>query len=208
MITVCFVEDDTRLRENLSRLIGLQPDMQLAGAYADAETALENVDWQNTDVLLSDIELAEMSGVELIREALKINANLQPMAYTMYEDRETVFAALRAGAYGYLIKGMPPDEALDAIRQLHAGGAPMSPAIAREVIGTFKMELPTAIEALSNREKQLLQSVADGLLYKEIASQLGISPHTVHTHIKNIYGKLHAANRAEALKIAGKMGYL
>ncbi len=209
IVSVCVVEDNIELLENLAPLIELLDDLSLAGAYTNAEDALEQANWQQVDVLLSDIDLPGMTGVELIRAACALNPDLLSLAYTVYEDRETVFGALEAGAYGYVLKGNTFDELVDAIRQLVQGGAPMSAAVARKVICNFHAQ--SAIEhcePLSVREKNLLVLVSDGLGYKEIASQLHISTHTVHAHIRNIYGKLHASNRSEALAIASKLGYL
>ena len=209
MNSICIVEDDSNLLANLSRIISMQKDFRLAGAFKTAEQALKEVSWPEVNVLLTDIDLPGISGVELIARLRRDYPNLLPMAYTVYEDRDTVFAALKAGAFGYIIKGGGAGDVLSALRQLLAGGAPMSPAIARKVIGVFRLEeTPEIEEPLSQREKELLQLVAEGLLYKEIAEKLGISPHTVHTHIKNIYGKLHATDRNNALQIAANLGYL
>lgn len=208
-LSICIVEDNADLLANLAPLIGMLDDMSLAGAYVSAEEALEQMDWMSVDILLADIELPGMTGVELIREACVRHPDLLPLAYTIYEDRETVFGALEAGAYGYVLKGSNFDELVDAIRQLAAGGSPMSAAVARKVIGSFRERSDLQhCEPLSTREKNLLTLVADGLGYKEIAKQMNISRHTVHAHIRNIYAKLHAANRREALSIATKLGYL
>lgn len=208
-LAVCIVEDNADLLSNLAPLIEMLDDLALAGAYASAEEAMERADWARVDVLLADIDLPGMTGVELIRAACAKNTALMPLAYTVYEDRETVFGALEAGAYGYVLKGQTFDELVDAIRQLAEGGSPMSAAIARKVIGSFHARPDVqASEPLSPREKSLLMLVADGLGYKEISARLNISIHTVHAHIRNIYTKLHASSRQEALSIAAKLGYL
>lgn len=207
--SICIVEDDAALLASLSQLISMQPDMRTSGAFNSAEKALEEAPWPEVDVLLADIDLPGMSGVELIAKLGKLHPGLLPLAYTVYEDRDTVFAALKAGAFGYIIKGGGASDVLAALRQLMAGGAPMSPAIARKVIGVFRQDdMPETDEPLSIREKDLLRLVASGLVYKEIGEKLGISRHTVHTHIKNIYGKLHASGRSDALRIAANLGYL
>lgn len=209
MKSICIVEDDAGLLTSLSKLISMQPDMRMSSAFNSAEIALDQAPWPEVDVLLTDIDLPGMSGVELISKLLKQYPTLLPLAYTVYEDRDTVFAALKAGAFGYIIKGGGATDVLAALRQLMAGGAPMSPAIARKVIGVFHQDdIPEIEEPLTSREKELLRLVAEGRLYKEIADILGISPHTVHTHIKNIYGKLHATDRNSALQIAADLGYL
>ncbi|MDD4735114.1 MAG: response regulator transcription factor [Kiritimatiellae bacterium] len=208
-LSICIVEDNVELLENLAPLIEMLDDMSLAGAYTSAEEALDQVDWFGVDILLADIDLPGMTGVELIRVACTKNPELMPLAYTVYEDRETVFGALEAGAYGYILKGMNFDELVDSIRQLASGGAPMSAAVARKVIGSFRERSDIQdCEPLSIREKSLLALVADGLGYKEIAAHLNISPHTVHAHVRNIYAKLHVSNRHEALSVATKLGYL
>jgi two-component system NarL family response regulator len=208
-LSICIIEDNTELLANLAPLIEMQDGMALAGAFGSAEEALEQIDWSNVDILLADIDLPGMTGVELIRAACNLNPALLPLAYTVYEDRHTVFGALEAGAYGYVLKEQSFDELVDAIRQLAAGGAPMSAAVARKVIGSFRNRSTIEqCEPLSMREKDLLALVAEGMSYKEIAAHLTISSHTVHAHIRNIYAKLHASNRAEALSIAGRLGYL
>ncbi|MBN2685855.1 MAG: response regulator transcription factor [Pontiellaceae bacterium] len=207
-ISICIVEDNKELLDNLAPLIELVDDMKLAGMFYSAEDALEEMDWSGVQVLLADIDLPGMTGVELIREACQKSEELLPMAYTVYEDRDTVFGALEAGAFGYILKGQPFDDLVDAIRQLANGGSPMSPAVARKVIGSFQNTAEIQpYEPLSVREKKILQLVAEGMIYKEISAKLDISPHTVHAHIRNIYKKLHASNRNEALLIAAKLGY-
>lgn len=209
MIRVIVVEDDPRLLENLTRLLGRREDFRVVASFSSAEAALAADPWHTGEVLISDIDLPGISGVELIAKAREANPNLLPLAYTIYEDRDTVFAALKAGAFGYLVKGCSAEMLESSIREVVRGGAPMSPAIARRLLDRFLEDVaPEPAEALSPREVELLRCVAEGLLYKEIGEQLGISPHTVHTHIKNIYGKLHATDRAHALRRARMLGYL
>lgn len=209
MIRVIAVEDDPRLLENLIRLLERREDFQIVGTYSSAEAALAANPWHLGDVLISDIDLPGISGVELIGKAKAVNPELLPLAYTIYEDRDTVFAALKAGAFGYLVKGCTAEYLEASIRELVRGGAPMSPAIARRLLDRFLEDVPPEpADALSTREIELLRCVAQGMLYKEIGEQLGISPHTVHTHIKNIYGKLHATDRQHALRRARMLGYL
>lgn len=203
------VEDDPLLLENLARLLSKREDFQVVGSYGSAEAALAAGLWLEADVLISDIDLPGISGVDLIARAKEVNPALLPLAYTVFEDRDTVFAALRAGAYGYLVKGSTADEITEAIRAIMQGGAPMSPAIARRLLDEFHLNTASEVaDALSPREVSLLRLLAEGLIYKEIGVRLGISPHTVHTHIKNIYGKLHAADRQQALRRARMLGYL
>ncbi len=208
-IRIILVEDDPRLLDNLARLLEKREDFRIAGTYSSAEEALTAKPWQEGDVLISDIDLPGISGVQLIAAAKEENPALLPLAYTIYEDRDTVFAALNAGAFGYLLKGCSADYLETSIRDLVRGGAPMSPLIARKLLDRFLQDSPAApAETLSPREVELLRCVAGGLLYKEIGERLGISRHTVHTHIKNIYGKLHATGRRHALRRAKMLGYL
>lgn len=209
MIRIIVVEDDPRLLENLARLLERRDDFEVVGRYGNAEEALAANPWRPGDVLIVDIDLPGISGIELISRAKIAEPGLLPLAYTIYEDRDTVFAALNAGAFGYLVKGCDSDYLETSIRGLVLGGAPMSPSIARRLLDQF-LESSASEEAaaLSTREIGLLRLVADGLIYKEIGERLGISPHTVHTHIKNIYGKLHASDRRHALRRARMLGYL
>ena len=208
-IRIIVVEDDARMLGYFARLLERREGFLVVGAYASADEALQAAPWSEGDVLISDIDLPGISGVELIAKARAANPDLLPLAYTIYEDRDTVFAALNAGAFGYLLKGCSAEYLETAIRELVRGGAPMSPVIARKLLDRFLQDSPAEpAEALSPREVELLRSVSEGFLYKEIGERLGISPHTVHTHIKNIYGKLHATNRQHALRRAKMLGYL
>jgi DNA-binding NarL/FixJ family response regulator len=209
MIRIAFVEDDPRLRENVVKLLQRREDFEVAGSYANAEDALATHPWQAGDVLISDIDLPGISGIELIARVKQAHPEILPLAFTIYEDRDTVFAALTAGAFGYIVKGCSAECLETSIRELVRGGAPMSPSIARWLLDRFLQDSPPQESAaLSTREIGLLRLVAQGLIYKEIGEQLGISPHTVHTHIKNIYGKLHATDRNHALRRARMLGYL
>lgn len=203
-MNICIVEDNKSLLDNLRILLAGEPGFTVSGAYASAEQALRSDAWGGVDALLSDIDLPGMSGVELIRKALALNPRLQIMAYTVFEDRETVFAAIKAGAAGYLLKGCSPRELVEGLRELCRGGAPMSPKIARKVIR--ELQTPGSDAGgeglLTAREKGILSAIGLGRSYKEIAADFNISPHTVHTHIKNIYEKLHAVSRADALQKA------
>jgi two-component system NarL family response regulator len=209
LIRIVLVEDDPRILESLMRVLEKRDDMSIRGSFGSGEAAMAATDWNEVDVLLSDLDLPGISGVDLITQARAANPVLLPLAYTIYEDRDTVFAALRAGAYGYLTKGSSGDELANAIRSLKDGGAPMSPGIARRLLEEFRQQSTTEVaDGLSNREISLLRLLAEGLIYKEIGDRLSISPHTVHTHIKNIYGKLHAADRQQALRRARMLGYI
>ena len=158
--------------------------------------------------MLADLGLPGMSGIELIKKAKEEMPQLEIMAHTVFEDRENVFSAIKAGASGYILKGSSPREIVEAIHEINKGGAPMSPKIARKVIHEFQDETVEEQYVLSQREKDIVKCIEQGLTYKEISLRLGISSHTVHTHIKNIYEKLQAKDRGEALIKARKTGII
>jgi two-component system NarL family response regulator len=206
---ICIVEDNQPLLENLRLLLEGEPGFSVVGAYPSAEAALRESPWQRANVLLVDIDLPGLSGVDLIRRVHPEAPNLQILVYTISENRDTVFAALKAGAMGYLLKGCPPRELIESLRSLFDGGAPMSPKIARKVIR--ELQIPESLpdgELLSVREKEILTAVAMGKSYKEMAEAFGISRHTIHGHIRNVYEKLQAATRGEALQKARALGMI
>lgn len=205
-IAVCIVEDNNALRHNLELLLNGEPGFKVTGAFNNAEAALKFLPKSGTAILLADIDLPGMSGVELIGHVKPLMPNLHILAYTIFEDRETVFAALKAGACGYLLKGSPPSELIASLRTLLQGGAPMSPKIARKVISEFQAPNSRQNELLTQREKEILGQVALGRAYKEIGEKFHISPHTVHTHVKNIYEKLQATSRGDVLQKARQLG--
>lgn len=206
---ICIVEDNARLRENLKILLEGEPGFSVTGSFNSAEDALRKKPWNGAEVMLADIDLPGISGVDLIRRVVSEFPKLLIMAYTIFEDRDTVFAAIKAGATGYLLKGAPPRELIESLRELYQGGAPMSPKIARKVLR--ELQQPGGVpkdDILSSREKSIVTGIAMGRSYKEISASLGISAHTVHTHIKNIYEKLQASSRSEALSRAREIGVI
>jgi len=205
---ICIVEDNKALRQNLELLLNGEPGFKVTGAFGNAEDALKFLPTSGTTILLVDIDLPGMSGVELIEKVKPLMPDLNIMAYTVSEDRQTVFSALKAGACGYLLKGCPPSELIESLCSLHQGGAPMSPKIARKVIHEFQAPNIRQENLLTPREKEILSQVAAGCADKEIAAKLFISPHTVHTHIKNIYEKLHVHSHSEALQKARQIGVI
>ena len=205
---VVIVEDDQLLRENLRMLLSGEPGIAVKGAYGSAEEALSAVRKAAPDVMLVDLGLPGMSGVELIKKIKEQSPGTDIMTHTVFEDRETVFSAIKAGASGYILKGSTPREIIEALNNLHQGGAPMSPKIARKVIQEFQDESISEQYLLSNREREIVKEIEKGLSYKEIAERFHISPHTVHAHIKNIYEKLQAKDRQEALVKARKKGII
>jgi two-component system NarL family response regulator len=207
-LRLLIVEDDQLLRENLRVLLSGEAGMQVVAACGSAEEALPLLTSARPDVMLSDLGLPAMSGVELIRKAKELVPALDIIVLTVSEDREAVFAALKAGAAGYIVKGATPRELVEALTALRAGGAPMSPKIARFVVKAFHDTPPPEEFLLSAKERAVLSGIQEGRSYKEIAGNMNISPHTVHSHIKNIYEKLQATDKRDALAKARRKGLI
>jgi DNA-binding NarL/FixJ family response regulator len=199
-IRVSIVEDLSEVRQGLAELVASDRELSLVGSFEDAESAVEQLPALQADIVLMDINLPGMSGIDCIRNIkLKCPAT-QFMMFTVYENDEKVLQALQAGATGYLLKRTEPQRILESIKELNQGGAPMSSNIARKLLNIFLNEkVKTKKEILSDRENEVLQLLADGLLYKEIAARLFIGHGTVRQHIHNIYEKLHVHNRTEAV---------
>ena len=201
---ICIVEDNFTILENLRLLLDGEPDMEVTGCHETAEDALRKVQWEHVDILLVDLELPGMPGVELIQRVCVRNRDTRIMVHTIYDDRATVLGAIRAGACGYIVKGCRPSQLITALHDIYNGGAPMSPSVAHIVFSelqTMNAEGCAICPAiLSAREQTILQYLDQGMTYKEIASRLSIAPSTVHTHIKNIYSKLRAHDKHEALR--------
>jgi len=205
---IVIVEDNRLLLENLRLLLNGEEGINVTGAFATAEDALPELEVCAPDVMLTDLDLPGISGIELTRLAKSRLPDLDIMAYTIFEDRETVFSAIKAGASGYILKGSTPRELIESLNSLYRGGAPMSPKIARKVIQEFQDETVSESSLLSHREKEIVRGIEQGLTYKNIAEKFFISPHTVHTHIKNIYEKLQAKDRPEAISKARRKGLI
>ena len=205
---LAIVEDDPLLLESLKMLLGGETGISVSGAFRSAEDALPSLRDLKPEVMLVDLGLPGMSGVDLIRKIKEDLPESEIMAHTVFEDRENVFSAIKAGASGYILKGSSPREIIEAIHEVHKGGAPMSPKIARKVLQEFQDESVGDRYILSGREKDIVKCIEEGMTYKEISLTLGISSHTVHTHIKRIYEKLQAKNRAEVLLKARKGGFI
>lgn len=199
-IKVALVEDNRDVREAISYLIQGSPGFACVGSFVSAEQALERIPALRPDVVLMDIQLPGMSGIECITRLRAGLASTRIMMLTVFEDHDRIFRSLAAGATGYLVKKTPPARLLEAIQELHAGGAPMSGQIARQVVAVFQQPSPTpsTLSQLSPREQEIVQRLAQGFLYKEIADQLNISIGTVRSHICRIYEKLHVRSRHEA----------
>jgi DNA-binding NarL/FixJ family response regulator len=201
-IAVSIVEDDPRVRASLARLVDSTPGFRCVSNHSSAEDALEGIPGFTPDVVLMDINLPGISGVECVRKLKPSLPRTQVIMLTVYQNTDHIFKALAAGATGYLLKQTPPTELLAAIRDVHAGGSPMSGHIARKIVQSFQepaSEAQTAAESLSPREAEVLDLLAKGFLYKEIADQMKISYATVHTHIRHVYEKLHVRSRTEAV---------
>ena len=199
--TVIVVEDDRGLREQLAEILENAPDIECLGTFGSAEDALPQILEKNPDVVLMDIKLPGMSGIQCVSEIKKARATMQIIMVTVYEDSERIFRALKAGANGYLVKSSPPEQLLEAIRDAYKGGAPMSSHIARKVVQHFHLlgPSPTETENLSPRERQVLDLLSMGFIYKEIGSKLDIGTETVRTYVKNICQKMHVRGRLEAV---------
>jgi len=198
---VAIVEDHEDLRESWAELINESPGFRCVGAFATGEEALEAMPALAPEVVLMDINLPGMSGIECARRLKDLLPDVQVLILTVYEDHEKIFSALQAGASGYLLKRTPPEKILDAIREVKLGGAPMTSEVARKVVQSFRRASPTAdaTARLTPREEEILRLLAQGFVAKEIASQLGISYFTAQTHLKKIYEKLHVHSRTEAV---------
>ena len=196
---VAIVEDDPLFRENLVELINESAGFRVSSAFASAEEMLEILPTLKPGLMLVDLGLPGMSGVELIREVTDQRPDITCAVHTMYEDHESVFSAIRAGAMGYLLKGEEPASIISGLASLRDGGSPMSAAIARAVIQDIQAGQENKAQLLTARERTVLAFMEKGHTYKEAASELQISVHTIHTHIKNIYEKLHVSNRQQAI---------
>jgi len=204
MSTVSIVEDNDQLRATLARLLNRAEGFQCLGQYPDAETALAALPAARPDVVLVDINLPGMNGVEFVRRLKQAAPEILAVMLTAYEDTDNIFNALAAGAAGYLLKRAPRSELLEAIREVRRGGSPMTTHIARKVVQSFQKTSPAPQaggggDTLSAREQEVLDLLSQGFLYKEIADKLGISYETVHTYIRRIYEKLQVRTRTEAV---------
>jgi DNA-binding NarL/FixJ family response regulator len=199
-IKVAIVEDHTSVRESLGVLVKGSSNFRLTGSFPNAETALKEISIDWPDVVLMDINLPNMSGIDCVGKLKAMRPELHILMFTAYSDDEQIFQSLQKGASGYLLKKTEPAKILEAIVDVHAGGAPMSHAIAKRVVQHFR-EKPSMNETenLTKREHEILGCLAKGYQYKEIAAALSISIMTVRSHVQNIYDKLHVRSRTEAV---------
>jgi DNA-binding NarL/FixJ family response regulator len=203
-ITLAIVEDLDEVRDGLKNFISLSQDFKVLNTFKSAEDAVTDLPKLKPDIVIMDINLPGMNGIECIRQIKDKSPGTQFMMFTVYENDEKVFEALKAGASGYLLKNTGLVQLIESLKELHNGGSPMSANIARKLVTVFreKEKNATPIAILSNRENEILQLLSKGLLYKEIADHLSISVSTVRQHIHHIYEKLHVQNRTEAINKA------
>jgi len=201
-ITIAIVEDNDGMRGSLEKIVKSDAGMKCLATFPAGEPAVRDLPGLNPRVVLMDINLPGMSGVQCVSQLARTLLHTQIIMLTVYDDTDAIFQSLAAGASGYLLKPVRATQLLDAIREVHQGGAPMSSNIARRVVQTFKKPLmpeDTELAQLSPREREVLEMLARGLLQKEIAQQLGVSYWTIQTHIGRIYEKLHVHSRSQAV---------
>jgi DNA-binding NarL/FixJ family response regulator len=203
-ITLAIVEDLDEVRDGLKNFISLSRDFHVLGTFRNAEDAVVSLPELKPDIVILDINLPGMNGIECIRKVKDKSPATQFLMFTVYENDEKVFEALKAGASGYMLKNTGLVQLLESVRELYHGGSPMSANIARKLVTLFRAEQKESsrLDVLSSRENEILQLLSKGLLYKEIADHLSISVATVRQHIHHIYEKLHVQNRTEAINKA------
>jgi DNA-binding NarL/FixJ family response regulator len=200
-VTLSIVEDRAGFRESMVRMLNDAPGFRCLHAYGSAEEALKGIPEAPPDVVLMDINLPGMNGVECVRLLHTLAPKVRVIMLTVYENTENIYAALKAGASGYILKRTSPAKLLEAIQDVVDGGAPMSSAIARKVVQSFQEPVPTGapMENLSSREQEVLDMLAKGFLYKEISDKLNLGLGTIKTYVRRIYEKLHVQSRTEAV---------
>jgi DNA-binding NarL/FixJ family response regulator len=201
MITVSIVDDEKKLCQSIAAFVNGTPGFRCVSMYHSAEAALEHLPQDRPDVVLMDIHLTGMSGIECVERLKTMVPEMLVMMLTVYEDTDQIFKALSAGASGYMLKRLTPGKLLEAIREVHGGGSPMSRPIARKVVASFQRTGRTDGEKthLSSREQMVLDCFAKGLTYKQTADQLSISIDTIRTYVRRVYEKLHVQSRTEAV---------
>ena len=201
MISISIVDDEPDLRESIKTFVDGSPGFRCVSSYSNAAAALTGLPKDKPDVVLMDINMVGMDGIECVERLKASMADIQIVMLTVYEDTDKIFKALSAGASGYLLKRSSPARLLEAIKEVHAGGSPMSSSIARKVVASFRKAAPVVENQihLSPREQAVLDCLAKGLTYKQIADQLEISIDTIRTYLRRIYEKLHVQSRTEAV---------
>ena len=200
MITVCIVEDLEDIRNGIAAIINMTDGFNVLQTFANAEDALQQLAFLQPDIVVMDINLPGMSGVECIRRLHEKNRSIQFMMFTIYENSDTVFEALKAGATGYILKNSSPAKIIESLQELHNGGSPMNPEIAKKLVIRFQKQTFSENEYnLTPKEQKILDLMSKGYLYKEIAGELNNTVNTIKQHIRHIYEKLHVQNKAEAI---------
>lgn len=200
-VSISIVEDNAAFRESLAQMLNNAPGFRCLQTYGSAELALQKIPLSPPEVVLMDINLPGINGVECVRKLHEIVPAVRVIMLTVYENTENIYAALKAGASGYILKRTAPAKLLEAIQDVMDGGAPMSSAIARKVVQSFQEAKPANenVEGLSAREKEVLDMLAEGFLYKEISEKLHLGLGTIKTYVRRIYEKLHVQSRTEAV---------
>jgi DNA-binding NarL/FixJ family response regulator len=201
MISVSIVDDEKKLCKSIATFLNGSTGFRCLSIYGSAEAALQHLPADKPDVVLMDINMAGMDGIECVKRLKLLAPQIQILMLTVYEDTDQIFKALAAGATGYLLKRLEPEELLQAIRDVHSGGSPMSNSIARKVVASFQEAnvVGEKKNLLTAREQAVLDCLAQGLAYKQIGDQLNISINTIRTHLRHIYEKLHVQSRTEAV---------
>jgi DNA-binding NarL/FixJ family response regulator len=198
MISICIIEDIIEIQQGLHDIITRDPRFQVLHCFDTAEEAIIKLPELQPEVVLTDINLPQQSGIACIEQVKLKCPEIQFMMFTIYEDNDQVFEALKAGATGYILKNTTPDKIIEALLELHAGGSPMSPKIARKVLSAFTTK-KVVTDLISKREQEVLELLSKGYLYKEIGDQLNITLSTVKRHLNHIYQKLQVQNKTEAI---------
>lgn len=207
MISICIIEDILDIQKGLQSIIEQDNRFQLLKCFDNAEEAIEQLPILQPNVVITDINLPQKTGVDCVYEIKHDFPDIQFIMFTIYEDNDQVFEALKAGASGYILKNTSPEKIIDAIVELYEGGSPMSPKIARKVLSSFNTNISNPVnELISKREQEVLELLSKGFLYKEIADKLNITLSTVKRHLNHIYSKLQVQNKTEAVnKLYGRM---
>ena len=204
MITVCIIEDIKEIQNGLQSIIESDARFSLLKCFDNAEDAIVALPQLKPDVVITDINLPQKSGIDCIVQVKSQQEEMQFIMFTIYEDNDQVFEALKAGANGYILKNTAPEKIIEALIELHEGGSPMSPKIARKVLSSFNTK-NTTDDLISKREQEVLELLSKGYLYKEIADKLNITLSTVKSHLNHIYQKLQVQNKTEAInKMLGR----
>lgn len=207
MISICIIEDLIEIQKGLEAIIESDSNFRLLKSFGNAESAIIELPILQPNIVLTDINLPVKNGIDCINEVKTLMPNTQFIMFTIYEDNDQVFEALKAGATGYILKNTSPQKIIEALLELHVGGSPMSPKIARKVLNSFNSNsiVSNVNELISAREQEVLLLLSKGFLYKEIADKLHISMSTVKRHLNHIYSKLQVQNKTEAVnKLYGK----